>query len=294
MSSEYTVKSNIVWGDIDLSDYNAFAFYCNIFDRPERDVDVVSIPGRNGDLIFDNGRYKNIDRVYQVQVNGVQNAKNLLSALATQRGYNRLDDDYDSNVYMEARLKSQPVITRFVGDSTSITLTFDRKPQRFLLQDTEGIQPTEPSGVAARNITNPNGAGTVNALCFEFVIDNQTEHETRPYIYVPNQSTLPGMYIIPSENRLTIEAGMTFPIWCVYVNVRSNTVYVDCDTRTYSFIKKGTEDSYTRINYNDGALGDYPSLKSGINYIYFVYTGFGGSPVPAFYSPLIYPRWWKI
>lgn len=131
MSYEYNPKSNVVFGDVDLSNYNAYAVYCNIFDRPERDVSVVSVPGRNGDLIFDNGRYKNVDRIYQIQVVGVENVHGLIRDLISTVGYQRLEDEYDPNVYMMARLKGKPVVKRFVGNAVLLTVTFDRMPQKW-------------------------------------------------------------------------------------------------------------------------------------------------------------------
>ena len=38
------------------------------FAAPERDVTVVDIPGRNGTLTIDNGRYKNITITYPAAV----------------------------------------------------------------------------------------------------------------------------------------------------------------------------------------------------------------------------------
>lgn len=140
MSAEYNPKSNVIFGDVDLSDYNAFAIYCNIFDRPERDVEVVSVPGRNGDLIFDNGRYKNLDRVYTIQVTGVQNVHNLIAALTNTIGYQRLEDEYDDTVYMFARIKGKPRITQFVGNAVLMTLTFDRVPQKYLKSGWDYVQ----------------------------------------------------------------------------------------------------------------------------------------------------------
>lgn len=131
MSYEYNPKSNVVFGNVDLSDYNAFAVYCNIFERPERDISVVSVPGRNGDLIFDNGRYKNVDRIYEIHVVGVENVHNLIRDLVSTVGYQRLEDEYEPNVYMMARIKAKPSVRKFVGNAVMITVTFDRMPQKW-------------------------------------------------------------------------------------------------------------------------------------------------------------------
>lgn len=129
----YRPKSNFVFGDVNLADYGgAFAFYCNIFAKPDRDVEVVSIPGRNGDLLFDNGRYKNVERRYIVQVKGIDVAHALMNDLLNKVGYYKLTDEYDTSYYYIARLKSAPRITEFVGDAVKMEIVFDRMPQRWL------------------------------------------------------------------------------------------------------------------------------------------------------------------
>ena len=66
------------------------------FDAPERDITALSIPGRNGDLIFDNGRYKNIDVTYPAFIhrNFARNAQAMRAWLMKSPGYKRLEDTY--------------------------------------------------------------------------------------------------------------------------------------------------------------------------------------------------------
>lgn len=136
------VKSNVIFGDLNFEDYNAFAFGCNLFDRPERSVEVIQIPGRNGDLVLDNGKYNNIDRVYHVQVTGIRNIDALMFRLSSMVGYYRLEDEYEPDVYFTARLKSPPEILQIVGESAHLLITLDRYPQKWLkTNDNTGIHP---------------------------------------------------------------------------------------------------------------------------------------------------------
>lgn len=170
MSYEYNPKSNVVFGDVDLSDYNAYAVYCNIFDRPERDISVVSVPGRNGDLIFDNGRYKNVDRTYQIHVVGVENVHNLIRDLTSTIGYQRLEDEYDPNVYMMARLKSKPNVRKFVGNAVLITVTFDRMPQRWDKNETIGASERRI------NVIYSDASGTTERAVYAFLRNDTNEN----------------------------------------------------------------------------------------------------------------------
>ena len=45
-------------------DYGVYISGLNTFGGAERDVEVISVPGRNGDLTVDNGKYKNIHVTY--------------------------------------------------------------------------------------------------------------------------------------------------------------------------------------------------------------------------------------
>lgn len=163
----YRAKSNVVFGGISLADYNAFAYWTNIHERPVRDVKTVEIPGRSGDLLFDNGRYTNVARDYVVQVIGTDNCKNLLAALVKNTGYQRLEDEYDPDVYVIARLSKTPSIMHWVGEASAIRVSFDRKPQRYLKSGEE-------------NITVSNGAKLYNT----------TLYDARPLVRVYGTGTL--------------------------------------------------------------------------------------------------------
>ena len=85
-----------------------FGFYvsnANQFDTPERDISVVEIPGRDGTLSIDNGRFKNITREYDVYVKGDvrKSIRELTAFMAAKRGYRRIEDTFDEQTYMLAR-----------------------------------------------------------------------------------------------------------------------------------------------------------------------------------------------
>lgn len=164
----YHSKSNVIFGGISLSDYNAFSFGCSILNKPDRDITSVSVPGRDGDLTFDNGRYKNVIRSYQIQVVGTDNIHNLESALIEKVGYQRLEDEYDPEMYMIARMSNAPSVSSWVGEAASIRLTFDRKPQRFYKSGEKAISFTANGSIrnttihSAKPLVRVYGTGTVS------------------------------------------------------------------------------------------------------------------------------------
>lgn len=105
------------------------------FDAAELDVDKYEIPGRNGDLILSNNRYKNIEITYPAFIpkafmDKVQNVRNWLRS---SRIYARLEDTYDPDHY---RLGIPTGVQSFSpehrNDGANFEMTFDCKPQRFL------------------------------------------------------------------------------------------------------------------------------------------------------------------
>lgn len=106
------------------------------FDAPERDITALSIPGRNGDLIFDNGRYKNIDVTYPAFIhrNFARNAQAMRAWLMKSPGYKRLEDTYHPDLYRLAYFKG-PVDfeTTFLNWGGETELVFTCKPQRFFV-----------------------------------------------------------------------------------------------------------------------------------------------------------------
>lgn len=124
------------------------------FGAAERDVDVEEIPGRSGDLIIDNGRYKNRRATYNAFIyrNASSNVASLRSFLASHgAGYYKLTDSYDTNHFVMARYSGPvDVSMRNLNRVAELNIAFDCKPQRFL---TSGD--TETRVYSGNTITNP-------------------------------------------------------------------------------------------------------------------------------------------
>lgn len=112
------------------------------FNGPARAVEGIAVPGRNGYLIRDDGRYENIELIYAgsgLKKKDVGNLADLRAFLSVRQGaYFKLADSYHPDEYRMAR---------FVGPleaamspalrMASFDLAFDCKPQRFLLNGDE-------------------------------------------------------------------------------------------------------------------------------------------------------------
>lgn len=105
------------------------------FDAPDRDYSKEEIPGRNGDLTIDNGRWKNADVTYScgIGVDFDNNFSAFRSFLASCTGYGRLEDSYHPDEFRLARVKEGIRPDVFMnGKAGTFDVVFDCKPQRFL------------------------------------------------------------------------------------------------------------------------------------------------------------------
>ena len=141
---------------------------------PSRVVTQISVPGRNGDLIQDTGAYSNFDKSYDVffdaKANGFHDmARAFVSWLCGGSGYRRLEDSYDPDVFLMARVANQEMLRNWMNMYGRTTVTFNCKPQRFLKSGEEEISLT--SGDDINNAWMPcypifkltgNGVLTVN------------------------------------------------------------------------------------------------------------------------------------
>lgn len=125
------------------------------FAAPERDVTVVDIPGRNGTLTIDNGRYKNITVSYPAFVprDFPARAASIRAWLLGPTGYQRLEDEYQPDCYHLARFVGPLEFeTGFLNRAASMSLAFDCMPQRWL-KSGEYAQPI----ANGQTLYNPTG-----------------------------------------------------------------------------------------------------------------------------------------
>lgn len=116
-------------------DYGVYIGGQNTYNAPERDVTKVSIPGRNGDLIQDNGRFLNVQVPYTIVVmDEFRDKTDAIKAwLLSKTGYCKLADTYHPGTYRLARVTGGIDFETSAFNATGKTqVIFDCKPERFL------------------------------------------------------------------------------------------------------------------------------------------------------------------
>lgn len=125
---------------------------------PERSYEVIEVPGRNGDVIIDNGNFKNYRESYSVFIDSgcletprlQLIARNLAGWLLGNPGYQRLEDSYDPEFYRMAYYSGGSNFSNFFNIYGRGTLEFICAPKRF---SKEGDR--EISAVKSEKLINP-------------------------------------------------------------------------------------------------------------------------------------------
>lgn len=156
-----------------------------VYNAPERDVEMIAIPGRNGEYALDHGRFNNIEVAYPAGIGEMSQAdfadkiSAFRNALASRKGYCRLEDGYHPDEFRmgvyKSGLEASPVVYNRAGQ---FDLVFNCKPQRFLKsgeQATEFTQDgtiTNPTLFESKPLLELYGYGTLNVNGSEITLHN--------------------------------------------------------------------------------------------------------------------------
>ena len=219
------------------------------FNGPERNISKVSIPGRSGDLIFEDGSYKNQDYSYYcfLAYDLDHKARELRSYLLSRQGYCRLEDDYHPEEYREAVFKGPIDFDVHLLTAGETTLTFDCKPQRYLKsgelesymdkKKTSAMELYNPTYFNAKPLIRVNGNG----------------HGGTGYINIFHNDADKGDY---STQMITVDLG---------TSDEENVITIDSETEQTYLDSLGIVMYYNRHVTFENLL--YPYLAPGINII---------------------------
>lgn len=136
-------KKYFIFNGKKSSDFDVWASGLNIFHSPERRIERIQVPGRNGELLIEDGSFENTELLFKdcfIPRHFSENFTNLSNYLNRQKGYQRLElswlpDEYRLAAFhgdIEASMKNWNGMGKF-------DLTFNCKPQRFLKSGEEPI-----------------------------------------------------------------------------------------------------------------------------------------------------------
>jgi phage-related protein len=177
--------NTFTFGGITSSDFGIYVSGEGLFNAPKRAAEVVSIPGRNGDLILDQGKFENIKVTYRVfnQEKDLTDFRtklaNLRSALASQVGYQKLEDTFHPSEYrLAAFIEGVEIEPIKYNTASEFEITFECKPQRFLVSGetqisvTSGDTITNPTLFEAQPLLEIEGYGNIDLNGYGIEIEN--------------------------------------------------------------------------------------------------------------------------
>lgn len=116
-------------------DYGVWISGGGTFNAPARETEEIVIPGRNGVLTYDNGRYDAADVIYPAFISRrfVERVDAFRAFLTSSVGLHRLEDTYHPEEYRLARFSGGFAVTPAVRNlAGTFEIAFRCQPERFL------------------------------------------------------------------------------------------------------------------------------------------------------------------
>lgn len=178
------IFKSLIFDDIDSRNYGVYITGEAVYNAPEREVEMITIAGRNGQLALDKGRFENIEVTYPAGIfadNQADYAKaisDFRNALCSKVGYQRLTDEYNVDEYRMAVYKSGLEVSS-VNSAGEFQITFDCQPQRFLMSGeapitvSSGDTILNPTHFESKPMLEAEGYGTIEFNGFEIELTNE-------------------------------------------------------------------------------------------------------------------------
>lgn len=261
---------------INSLDYGIYITGEAVYDAPERAVEMVTIPGKNGALAIDQGRFENIEVTYKAgcfatnQYDFAEKVAEFRNALASRFTYKRLTDEYNIDEFRLALYKSGlEVDVAAQHHAGEFDITFECKPQRFLI---DGEQPynfvSNYQGLLDENsvqLANENGIDIEGGLTISDNIVNPTLFPAKPLIIAKGSGNI----------------GIGDQLISIMDIGTNTTIYIDCESMEI-YTKAGSiiTGASSHVSFNGNDFPKIPVGAVGITYTTDTVE--------------IIPRWWRI
>lgn len=137
------MRSFFTFGPIKSIDYGVWISGEGTFNRPKRAYTEKTIPGRNGTLLIDEGRFLNVDLVYPAFIADDMPGRidAFLNDLASMTGYQRLEDTYHTYEFRMAQFTGEVKVQTegYMNRHGGFNISFNTMPQRYLKSGEKAI-----------------------------------------------------------------------------------------------------------------------------------------------------------
>jgi len=144
----YDLNGTIIYNGKSSVDLGVIVNKLPVIRKPKRKGSTTSIPGRSGALAREEGGFENYVQPYEISITDTQRGISAVSGdlaawLLNTRGYIRLEDSFDPDVYRLARFAGPFDIEPLMEDDGKAVIEFDCQPQRYLRSGEKEIELTE-------------------------------------------------------------------------------------------------------------------------------------------------------
>lgn len=206
------------------------------FQKPQRKFDKYTVPGRNGDIIMMQDAWENVEQKYDIfagsgEKHSVPDSFSCVADwLFSPDGYCELWDDFDPAHFRLAYVSGPVDVNSLsIGRVGRATVTFNCKPQRFLM----------------------SGKDPVKITAAPFTIYNQTAFAAKPLIFVERSAS--------GDGTVSVN-GTVFSI----TGLPEHGLYIDCDGLNCFDTNGNNMNNIVSSNTNE-----FATLKPGQNPIGF-------------------------
>lgn len=216
--NEFTNRRGlIVYGGEASSDYGMVVAEAPSFERPTRKQSVYTVPGRMGDVVFQQDAWNDVARTYQVWMADdadkslVDTVDAFEAWLNSQKGYQRLEDSFEPDVFRLAYYSGGIGVSNHIMQYGEATLTFTCRPERFYKSGEQpvtvvnGDKINNPTRFASKPLIHIEGSGTVTITCG----GKTMSASVTDYINIDCEQM--NAYRLPSENKNSQISG-SFPV----------------------------------------------------------------------------------
>jgi phage-related protein len=215
----------------DSRDFGVYISGQGTFKSPARAYNMISVPGRNGDLVGIENRLENVEITYPafIYTNFESNVRALRNYLLSKLGYCRLWDTYNFNEYRRAVYRGglEPDVLQN-NKAGSFDITFDCEPQRYLITGETAttltasgsiynptLFPSRPLlrvygtgilGIGSQSITLLSGIGSWVEIDCEIMEAYQGTVSKNAYIQL---SSYKFPELVPGANNISLGSGIT-------------------------------------------------------------------------------------
>ena len=206
----------LVYGGEASSDFGMVIAEAPTFERSTRKQEVFNIPGRNGSVIIQQDAWNDVPRSYKVWLTKTgeedlaTSVDALLGWLNSKKGYQRLEDNFEPNVFRLAYYSGGSNFENHLTQYGNGTLTFTCRAERFYkdaehpIEVTNGDKLNNPTRYTSKPLIHIEGTGAVT-IAFGGATMSATLTD-----YINIDCDAMNAYRLPAENMNNKISG-TFP-----------------------------------------------------------------------------------